>query len=138
MTESGHSYRFPKKERLTGKKDIEELFKNGSSFYLHPLLVKYIVDSDAEYHSVLFTVSKKHFKKAVDRNLIKRRMREAYRLQKQILEGQERFYKLAFVYIDKTIVPYSLIEPKLKKLLDRLKNQSSNRGKEIKATDKNK
>lgn len=130
MSELGHSYRFPKKERLTSKKDIEELFKNGSSFYLHPLMVKYQVDASLEHHSVLFTVSKRNFKKAVDRNLIKRRMREAYRLQKEVLarEGSTDFYKLAFVYVDKTILPYSAIEPKLKKLLKRLQNHISKSG----------
>ncbi|MEQ9305244.1 MAG: ribonuclease P protein component [Marinoscillum sp.] len=124
MTESGHSYRFPKTERLTGKQDIEELFKNGSSFYLYPLLVKHITEPSGERHSALFTVSKRNFKKAVDRNLIKRRMREAYRLQKHLLDeaDQGKFYRLAFVYVGKTILPYRLIEPKLKKLLHRLKN----------------
>lgn len=127
MTDSGRIFRFPKKEKLTGKKEIEELFKNGSSFHLHPFLVKYRKEPNAEVttHRVLFTVSKRNFKSAVKRNLLKRRMREAYRLNKSILPEPSAgtFYQIAFVYLPKTLLPYREIEPKLKQLLERLKNQ---------------
>ncbi|WP_421891150.1 ribonuclease P protein component [Marinoscillum sp.] len=133
MTDSGqttsHSFSFPKREKLTGKKDIEELFKNGSSFYLHPLLLKYQREKDPAviYHRALFTVSKKNFKRAVKRNLLKRRMREAYRLHKSIIYQSPAgaFYHLAFVYLDKSPLPYGEIEDKLKKLLIRLESQHS-------------
>lgn len=123
MTNSGPSFRFPKREKLTGKKDIEELFKDGSSFYLRPLLIKYrrkdVSDQDA--HRVLFTVSKRNFKRAVKRNLIKRRMREAYRLHKHLIHSAHiPFYQIAFVYIDKSLLPYAEIEDKLKSSLMRL------------------
>lgn len=125
---TGRSFRFSKKERLTGKKEIEELFKNGSSFYLRPLLVKYQPEAGpASHHRVLFTVSKKNFKRAVDRNLLKRRMREAYRLNKDVLNSGI-FYKIAFVYVDKRVLPYTQIEPKLKILLHRLENQAAQKG----------
>lgn len=128
MTDPGHSssksFRFAKKERLTGKKEIEELFKGGSSFYLYPLLIKYRVAAGVSAHSVLFTVSKKGFKRAVDRNLIKRRMREAYRLSKNDWQSGA-FYHIAFVYVGKSILPYSRIAPKLKEILERLEKQAS-------------
>lgn len=130
MTENGHleghqqnrpDLSFPKKEKLTGKKDIEGLFKNGSSFYLYPLLMKYAPASGAHaHHKLLFTVSKKHFKSAVKRNLLKRRMREAYRLNKSLLIGTRIYYHIAFVYLPKTIISYQEIEDKLKSLLLRL------------------
>ena len=125
MTDSGQSYRFPKGEKLVSKKDIEELFKHGSSFYLRPLLIKFKA-TDGGKNKVLFSVSKRNFKRAVDRNLIKRRMREIYRLNKHILQTDSNtFYHIAFVYVDKSILPYDQIEPKLKKLIKRLKGQTS-------------
>ena len=60
MTDSGQSYRFPKGEKLVSKKDIEELFKHGSSFYLRPLLIKFKA-TDGGKNKVLFSVSKKNF-----------------------------------------------------------------------------
>lgn len=119
-------FSFPKSEKLTGKKDIEGLFKNGSSFYLHPLLMKYASATEAVgSHKLLFTVSKRNFKSAVKRNLIKRRMREAYRLNKHLLSDTGTFYHIGFVYLDKTILPYRTIEDKLKTLLLRLQKQTS-------------
>ena len=78
-------YTFKKEERLCNKKLIDELFHNGSSFLCYPFKVSWLlVDEPAQFPAqVLFSVSKKRYKRAVDRNLIKRRMREAYRLHKQ-------------------------------------------------------
>lgn len=77
---------FSKEERLCSKRSIEDLFANGSSFVLFPFRVVYRIERDALGSSapvqVLFSVPKRRFKKAVTRNLLKRRMREAYRLQK--------------------------------------------------------
>ncbi|MFT6881516.1 MAG: ribonuclease P protein component [Marinoscillum sp.] len=129
MSERGHSFTFPKKEKLTGKKTIEELFKNGSSFYLHPIKVKYIKESDPtiDYHRILFSVPKRSFKRAVDRNLLKRRMREAYRLHKAlILNGNlPAFYQIAFIYLDKSALEYAVIEEKLTAALQRLSSRES-------------
>ncbi len=125
MSDSGQSYRFPKGEKLVSKKDIEELFKNGSSFYLRPLLMKY-QPVEGGVNRAMFSVSKRNFKRAVDRNLLKRRMREAYRLNKHLLNSEtEDFFHIAFVYVEKSIVPYHQIELKLKKLMRRLMSQSS-------------
>ncbi|MFY0601199.1 MAG: ribonuclease P protein component [Cyclobacteriaceae bacterium] len=125
MSASGHSKNtFRKEERLTGKKNIEELFKHGSSFYLHPFLLKYAAPSDeAESNRILISVPKKKFKRAVDRNLIKRRIKEVYRLNKNtIFQGQPPYYHFAIIYLDKVILPYAQIEEKLIPLLKRLKN----------------
>ena len=125
MTNEGQNAKFPKREKLTGKKQIEELFRNGSSFYLSPLLLKYSRD-EGDYHRVLCTVSKKNFKRAVDRNLIKRRLREAYRLNKSIIDPTKSgiAYQIAIIYTGKSDAPYHTIEGKLKELLLRLQDQT--------------
>ncbi|MFT6867989.1 MAG: ribonuclease P protein component [Cyclobacteriaceae bacterium] len=125
MTGSGHiKFTFLKEERLTGKKNIEELFQHGSSFYLHPLLLKYTSKSDdLTCNRILISVPKKKFKRAVHRNLLKRRIKEAYRLNKnQVFQGDPPYYHFAIIYLDKVILPYAQIEEKLIHLLKRLKN----------------
>jgi len=78
-------YTFRKEERLCSRKHLDLLFKNGSSFLLYPFRISYLfVNAPAEVQAqVVINVPKKRYKRAVDRNLLKRRIREAYRLHKQ-------------------------------------------------------
>jgi ribonuclease P protein component len=78
-------YTFRKEERLCSRKHLDLLFKSGSSFLLYPFRVSYLfVDHPADVQAqVVINVPKKRYKRAVDRNLLKRRIREAYRLNKQ-------------------------------------------------------
>jgi len=80
---------FKKEERLHEKKLIGKLFKDGKSFFKFPFKVFYFKLEDAEEYpaKVLISVSKRNFKRAVDRNRIKRLVREAYRKNKGILFG---------------------------------------------------
>lgn len=113
---------FSKNERLYHKKIIEELFKNGSSHFLYPFLLKYLPSAAAEqkYHQVLISVPKKYFKKAVERNLVKRKVREIYRTNKQLIYPAEVKYSIAIVYTGKEILPYKTLKNKLIKVLKRL------------------
>src|SRR5580698_8922914 len=79
------TYTFTKEERLCNKKLIHELFHKGSSFLCYPFKVSWLAVAEPQQFpaQVLLSVSKKRFKHAVDRNLLKRRIREAYRLGKQ-------------------------------------------------------
>ena len=117
------SYNFPKEERLCSKKLITELFSKGSSFNLYPLRFVFIKQPQpvATPPQVLVSVSKKYFKKAVDRNRLKRQMRETYRLNRHLLqvEGQFTIQLLAIIYIGKEKSPFNLIQKKLNLGLER-------------------
>jgi len=125
-------YTFTKEERLCNKKLIDELFHKGSSFLCYPFKVSWIaVDEPQPFPGqVLFGVQKKRYKRAVDRNLLKRRMREAYRLNKQqrlysILQEADKKIVFSIGYIGKEINTYELIEKKMLKLLDVLADAAS-------------
>ena len=114
---------FSKVERLRHKKIIEELFKNGSSSFLYPFLLKFLPipqDDQAGFHQLLISVPKKHIRKAHQRNLIKRRIREVYRTNKEILYPSGLKYYIAIIYVGKGVPAFDLVSNKLIKVLKRL------------------
>lgn len=119
---------FPKSSRLCSRKAIESLFSgNSRSFAAYPLRVIYQPAADTT--QVLFSVSKRHFKHAVDRNRAKRQLREAWRLHRDILIGSiepsapcshSRPLHIAFLWMADEPQPSELIQRKVKNLLHRI------------------
>ena len=92
---------FPKSLRLSGKKDIDELFKSGSSVMSYPFRMLMLPSAKP---GILFTVPYRNFKKATDRNRVKRLMRETWRLNRQ-LPGETEHMIIAYIYTAKEILP---------------------------------
>lgn len=124
-------YTFKKEERLCNKSLLEDLFRSGSSFLCYPFRVSWLQAAVPQNVpvQVVFAVAKKRYKLAVDRNLIKRRTREAYRLHKQellyqALQEQNMQIVLSINYIGKEINDFAMMDKKMVKLLVQLCEQT--------------
>jgi ribonuclease P protein component len=118
-------FKLTKSERLCGENLIKELFTKGSSFFLYPFKVIFLQKKElnGKTNQVLFSVSKKKIKKASGRNYIKRRIREAYRLNKQDLS--QNGVIVGFIFVGNPEMSFSEIEPKLKSALSKLQHELS-------------
>lgn len=118
--------RLRKPERLSRKKIIEKLFAGGSrSFSIFPLRVVWLPVEELDVPaSLLVSVSKRRFKRAVKRNRVKRQIREAYRLNKQpLLEAlaeKDLRLALAFIYLSDELTDSAVIAEKMKIALARI------------------
>jgi ribonuclease P protein component len=114
-----------KAERLKRRKVIEQLFSEGRAVTAFPIRVQYkMVDQLTVPLQAGFSVSSRNFKRAVDRNRIKRLMREAYRLQKlpleQALQTKEQQLALFLIYTGKELPVYALVKEKVEVVLKKL------------------
>lgn len=118
--------RLRKPERLSRKKIIEKLFAGGSrSFSIFPLRVVWLPVEELDVQaSLLVSVSKRRFKRAVKRNRVKRQIREAYRLNKQplmeALAEKDLRLALAFIYLSDELTDSAVIAEKMKIALARI------------------
>ena len=123
-------YTLGKNERLKSRKQIELLFSEGKKFVVAPFRVFYLFENppaiNNSQNALQFGVgvSSKHFKKAVDRNRIKRLTREAYRLQKNDLKEKLKLkggqLRLFVIYTSKEMPDYKLVKDKLALALKKL------------------
>ncbi|MGI8599698.1 MAG: ribonuclease P protein component [Chitinophagaceae bacterium] len=123
-------YTLHKTERLKKRKAIESLFREGKSFVNVPFRLYYQFFETSETGEPLqfgVGVSKKYFKKAVNRNRIKRLIREAYRLQKtilkELLQKQQIELKVFFIYTGNELPDYDLVFLKVGDILKRLEKE---------------
>ena len=117
-------FTFSKIERLCSKTAIDSLFSGGKSKTQFPIKLIYkISEFDSPFPvRAMFVVPKKKHKRANKRNTIKRRMREIYRLNKQTLYEsiKNAKYDIMFLYLSNEESEYSLIEDKMKQLINQL------------------
>jgi ribonuclease P protein component len=134
--EQQQRYTLGKSDKLKSAKAIEQLFKEGKSFSVFPFRVLYLyleapasspakhTEAGASVLQTAFSVSKKYFKKAVDRNRIKRLMREAWRLQKSVLVNSVnkggKDVKVFIIYTGNELPEYDLVFEKTAAIIKRL------------------
>ena len=113
------------KEHLKSKRVIEQVYANGASVTTYPLRAIFIEQPAEEQEptaAILINVSKKRFRHAVDHNLVKRRIREAYRTSKhpfiEALENKGKKMAVAIIYIDNRHNSTAFIRKKMGKLLE--------------------
>jgi len=122
-------YTFRKEEKLCSQKIIGDIFLSGTSFLCYPLKVvwKYEELPTTFPAQVVFSVPKRLFKRAHDRNLLKRQLREVYRCQKQelyqSLELNDRKIAVMIVYIAKEKLEFAQIEGAMTKVIAKLKKK---------------
>jgi len=112
-----------KKERLHSKKKIESVFKDGKSFFIYPIKIIYLKVADDENFGaeILITVPKRNIKSAVKRNLIKRHIRESYRITKHKLNDElirsGRKMNIAFIFLGKIDYDFKSLKNVISKAL---------------------
>lgn len=117
-------FSYSKKDKLKSNKLIEKLFSEGKSISEFPLRLVYIKTELP--NKVGVSVSKKNFKRAVDRNRIKRLLRESYRLNKKMLiDNNISGYALMILYIGKDLPDYKLVSEKTQLVFSKFLNKIS-------------
>jgi ribonuclease P protein component len=108
----------PKKERLCGKTGISKLLANGKHGNIPGFRFCYLSGNQMEYNRIMVSVPKKIFKRAVKRNLLKRRIRESWRLQKESLNATG--VDILFTYSTKEILKFEDIQAAVAKIIEKI------------------
>jgi ribonuclease P protein component len=126
--ESQIRHTLPKKERLCGKTGISKLLADGKHGNIPGFRFCYLSGNQMEYNRIMVSVPKKIFKRAVKRNLLKRRIRESWRLQKESLNATG--VDILFTYSTKEILKFEDIQAAVAKIIEKI-----NKGTAYKITD---
>jgi ribonuclease P protein component, eubacterial len=120
---ANHPFSFTKEERLCSEIQIAELFQNGDSFMSYPMRIVWQAYKPVDNPTVqvVMSVPKKKLKHAVDRNRVKRLLREAYRLNKQTLVqealNQGVSVRMAFIWIPSEVLGFAKVEKKMREAI---------------------
>lgn len=116
-------YRFKKTERLKSAERISEVFKQGSVLKKGFLIIRF-AENNLDGHRIAFSVPKRKVPSAVKRNLVKRRLREVYRLNKPLLDEiwPDKKMDLVLLYLASEVKDYERIEANYQKVLSSLNN----------------
>lgn len=125
--------KFPKTQKLKSTKTIENLFLEGKTYSKFPIKIFFLPKpclpagrENLETNLAAFAVPKRNFKSAVDRNRLKRQLREAYRLNKHILEENHgKKFVMLFLYLGKVKPQYVELEKSMVKLLRKLYDENT-------------
>lgn len=140
-------YSLPQSERINSKKQIDRLFRGGGSKAMtaSPLRVVYMADERGEdargpLAQMMVSVPKRYFKRAVKRNLIKRQVREAYRLNKHLLvdrlaENADRNVSMCFIWTAGRLCTVAEVEERMRSLLNRIGEKVAYANREPRTTD---
>lgn len=113
----------PRAERLSSMGALRRLFDEGESGFVYPFRYIFRIESEQSEvmaPEVLFSVPKRYHKRANKRNLLRRRTKEAYRLNKSLLLAQQRGLDMALIYSAKEVVEYKRVENAVKKILGQI------------------
>ena len=108
----------PKKERLCGKTGISKLLANGKHGNIPGFRFCYLSGNQMDYNRIMVSVPKKIFKRAVKRNLLKRRIRESWRLQKETLNATG--VDILFTYSTKEILTFEDVQSAVAKIIEKV------------------
>ena len=108
----------PKKERLCGKTGISKLLADGKHGNIPGFRFCYLSGNQMEYNRIMVSVPKKIFKRAVKRNLLKRRIRESWRLQKETLNATG--VDILFTYSTKEILTFEDVQSAVAKIIEKV------------------
>jgi ribonuclease P protein component, eubacterial len=118
---STSDFTLPKAERISRKLVIDKLFTKGTSFVVYPIRVVYVTSTEEQeaQAAMMVSVSKKKFKRAVKRNYIKRRIKEAYRLNKHLLQVPESVgnISIAFIYLSGGLKSFDSLNQKMEEVM---------------------